>query len=72
MLLEEFPYSELYESQRWLNDSTYWTPMAVLSNYQHIFIGDIIEYSDSKMGKNLGKVENIIFMVCKQWLTLKS
>lgn len=40
-------YSELYEAERWHEDSRMWTPMTTLSNGQQIFIGDIIEYIDS-------------------------
>lgn len=55
-------YRELYEAERWHNDPTYWTPMVVLTNGQHIFIGDIFEYT-SIMGSCLGKVKRFIHMV---------
>lgn len=42
--------SELYEAERWHNDSRMWTPMTILKNGQHIFIGDIIDVN-SCIGK---------------------
>lgn len=36
-------YSELYEAERWHSDSKLWTPMTILGNGEHVFIGDIVD-----------------------------
>ena len=63
-------YSELHEAQRWNNDPSLWTPMAVLTNGQHLFIGDIFEYDNKITGICLGKAENFIYMVCIKYIFL--
>lgn len=57
-------HSELYEAQRWNNDPSLWTPMAVLMNGQHLFIGDIFEYHNKVTGMCIGKAESFFYMVC--------
>ncbi len=37
-------FSELYQANRWHTDTNLWTPMAILNNSEHVFIGDIVEF----------------------------
>ena len=56
-------YSELYEAQRWHTDHKLWTPMIVLTNGQHIFIGDIIGFDNYLGESTIGKVVRFVHMV---------
>lgn len=44
-------YRELYQAQRWCTESRFWTPMIVLDNGCHVFIGDIIDVQNPNTGK---------------------
>ena len=53
--------SELYEAERWHSENRLWTPMTILHNGQHIFIGDIVDINNSSAGKIVKFIE-----VCHQ------
>ena len=55
-------YSELFEAQRWHTEPTLWTPMVVLDNGKHLFIGEIFEYT-SMTRRCFGKVVRFTYMV---------
>ena len=40
-----------------------WTPMAVLNNSEHVFIGDIVEFRNGSE-KCFGRIEQFILKVC--------
>lgn len=63
--------SELYEARRWNEDPQYWTPMALLDNNHHVYIGDIVSFK-GRSYKELGKIHKFIEVCISVALTMMS
>lgn len=62
MSKSEFDFRELYEGLRWDEDERLWTPMTVLENGNHVYIGDIVDMIDYDSEIFRGKVINFCYL----------
>ena len=51
-----FIHSELYQSKVWNEDPKYWSPMIILDNKKHAYVGDIVTSKSTCKSWTCGKV----------------